>query len=343
LGIARRRDKKQANIEASREKTRQQEVDANTFEVIARQWHSTHKDGWNAKHAATILRRFELHVFPSIGSVPVAQITKSQVADVLTAIVEHGTVEIAKRIKQIIRQVLEYARDKELIDAIPMGKMVKLIPKRKAKPMPAITEDPKRIGEFMRAVHAYQGSFVVCCALKLLPLLATRTGEFRAAQWSEFNLDDGLWTIPASHRKLPKDDKEDPDNVHLVPLSRQAVEILRDLHQLTGMGKHVFPSARGDVRPMCENAINTAIHAMGFKGEMTGHGVRAMFSTSLNDQGFNPDAIEAQLAHSEKNAVRAAYNRGDYMEERTRMMQHWADYLDALRQGADVIPIHRKA
>jgi len=338
-----KRDKKQAKVKATREKTRQQEVDANTFEVIARQWHGTHKDGWSAKHASTILRRFELHVFPFIGSVPVAQITKAQVADVLTAIVEHGTVEIAKRIKQIIRQVLEYASDKGLIVAIPMGKMDKLIPKRKAKPMPAITKDPKRIGEFMRAIHAYQGSFVVCCALKLLPCLAVRSGEFRQAEWSEFDLDAALWTIPANHRKLPKDEKENPDNVHIVPLSKQAVSILRDLQQLTGTGKHVFPSARGDSRPMSENAINAAIHAMGFKGEMVGHGVRAMFSTSLNEQRFNPDAIERQLAHGEKNAVRAAYSRGEYMEERTIMMQHWADYLDGLREGADVIPIGREA
>jgi len=320
----------------------QESVDANTFEVVARQWHSTHKKNWSDKHATTILRRFELHVFPAIGSVPVAKLRKSQVADVLTSIVEHGSVEIAKRIGQIVRQVLEFASDKGLIDAIPMGSVKTLIPARKAKPMAAIIE-PKRIGELMRAIHAYQGTFVVCCALRLLPLLAVRSGEFRTAEWCEFNLDDAMWTIPAAHRKLKKAAKENPDNVHLVPLSTQAVATLKELHQLTGRGRHVFPSARGDARPMSENTINVALHAMGFKGEMVGHGVRAMFSSSLNEQRFNPDAIERQLAHAEKNAVRSAYNRSDYMDERVEMMQHWADYLDGLRTGADVIPIKRKA
>jgi integrase len=336
-----KREKQQANIEATKQKERQQEIDANTFEVVARQWHSTHKGNWADKHAKTILRRFELHVFPFIGSVPVAQLHKSQVADVLTAIAGHGTVEIAKRIAQITRQVLEYASDRGLIDAIPMGNTKTLIPARKAKPMPAIT-DSKRIGALLRAIYAYEGSFVVCQALKLLPLLAVRSGEFRTAEWSEFDLAGALWTIPAAHRKLTKAAKENPENVHLVPLSKQAVSILKDLQQLTGRGKHVFPSVRGDSRPMSENAINVAIHAMGFH-DMVGHGWRSVFSTSMNEQGFNSDAIERQLAHTEKNAVRAAYNRADYMPERKQMMQQWADYLDGLRDGADVIPIGRKA
>jgi len=317
-------------------------VDANTFEVVARQWHNTHKDGWADKHASTILRRFELHVFPAIGSVPVAKLHKSQVADVITAIVDHGTVEIAKRIGQIIRQVLEYASDKGLIDAIPMGNTKNLLPRRKVKPMAAIIV-PKRIGALLRAIYTYEGSFIVCCALRLLPLLAVRSGEFRAAEWCEFNLDDAVWTIPAAHRKLKKADKEDPDNVHFVSLSKQAVAILKDLHQLTGRGRHVFPSVRGDARPMSENTINAAIHAMGFKGAMVGHGWRAAFSSTLNEQGFNVDAIERQLAHGESDKVRGAYNRAEYWAERVTMMQHWADYLDGLRTGADVIPIKRKA
>lgn len=278
-------------------------------------------------------------MFPFIGSVPVADLKKTQVADVLTAIAERGTIEIAKRIGQITRQVLDYAADRGLIDAIPMGNTKNLIPSRKAKPMPAIT-DSKRIGELLRAIYAYEGSFVVCQALKLLPLVAVRSGEFRTAEWREFDLEGGLWTIPAAHRKLVKSAKADPANVHLVPLSTQAVAILKELQQLTGAGRHVFPSVRGDVRAMSENAINVAIHAMGF-ADMVGHGWRAVFSTSLNEQGFNPDCIERQLAHTEKNKVRAAYNRGDYLAERKKMMQHWADYLDGLREGADIISIKR--
>jgi len=314
---------------------------ANTFEFVAREWHDLHKSKWSDKHAFTILRRFELHVFPLIGAVPVAQLSKSQVANTLTAIARHGTLEVAKRVAQITRQVLEYACDKDIIDNIPIGRTKNLLPTRKAKPMPAITE-PKRIGEFMRSVYAYEGTYVVCQALKLLPLVAARSGEFRKAEWPEFDLDGALWTIPAMHRKIPSDDKRDSANVHLVPLSRQAVEILRELKLLTGNGRYAFPSSAGKNRPMSENAINDAIHRMGYKGEMVGHGVRAMFSTSMNTQGFNPDAIERQLAHKEKDAVRAAYNRAEYLSDRTRMMQHWADYLDGLRNGADVVPLHSR-
>ncbi|MBN4073314.1 site-specific integrase [Mariprofundus ferrooxydans] len=280
-------------------------------------------------------------MFPLIGAVPLAQLTKSQVANALTTITQRGTLEVAKRIAQITRQVLEYASDKEIIDNIPMGSTKNLLPRRKAIPMPAITE-PKRIGEFMRSIYAYQGSFVVCQALKLLPLVAARSGEFRNAEWPEFDFDNALWTIPAMHRKIPKDDKLNPANVHLVPLSRQAVAILRDIQQLTGNERYVFPSFAGRGKPMSENAINDAIERMGYKGEMVGHGVRAMFSTSMNAQNINADAIERQLAHKEKDAVPAAYNRAEYFPDRVRMMQQWADYLDGLRLGADIIPLHRQ-
>jgi len=319
----------------------EQAIEANTFEVIAREWHSLHLSRWSAKHAKTIIRRFELHVFPVIGDIPVAKLTKSHVADLLTNIVKRDTLEIAKRIGQITRQVLEYASDKGVIDAIPMGNTKNLLPARKAKHWPAITE-PKRIGEFMRSIYAYQGTFVVCQALKLLPLVSARSGEFRYAQWSEFDFEAALWTIPAMHRKLPLAEKEDPANVHLVPLSKQAIQILKDLKQLTGNAKYVFPSQRSDDKPMSDDAINDAIDTMGYKGEMVGHGVRTMFSSSMNEQGFNPDAIERQLAHKEKNAIRAAYNRAEYLSERTQMMQHWADYLDGLQQGADIVSLHCK-
>jgi len=166
-----------------------------------------------------------------------------------------------------------------------------------------------------------------------------RSGEFRTAEWREFDLEGALWTIPAAHRKLVKTAKADPANVHLVPLSTQAVAILKELQQLTGTGRHVFPSVRGDVRPMSENAINVAIHAMGF-ADMVGHGWRAVFSTSLNEQGFNLDSIERQLAHTEKNQVRAAYNRSDYLDERKKMMQHWADYR--MRVGAYRVLFNRE-
>jgi len=336
-----KQEDKQDRIAEQAMKKAEQDALSNTFEVVAREWHDLHRVTWTDKHASTTLRRFELHVFPMIGAIPVAQLTKALVANVITKIGRTGKLEMAHRVAQITRQVLEYAADKEIIDNIPLGRTKNLLPRRKAVPMPAITE-PKRIGEFMRSIYAYDGTYVVCQALKLLPLVATRSGEFRNAEWPEFDLEDALWTIPAMHRKILKEDKLNPANVHLVPLSRQAVEILRDIKLLTGSGRYVFPSFAGKGEPMSENAVNDAIERMGYKGEMVGHGVRAMFSTSMNAQGFNADAIERQLAHKEKDAVRAAYNRAEYWEERTRMMQHWADYLEGLRLGADVIPLHRK-
>jgi len=324
-----KKETKQEAIDQSKQIEEKRVIDTNTFEFVARQWHKTRQNRWSPKHAFTIMSRFQQHVFPFIGSTPVAALNKTQIATVLTNIADRGTIEIAKRIGQIIKQVLEYGSDRGLIDAIPMGNIANIIPARKAIPIPAIT-DPVRLSELLKAIYMYDGSFVVNQALKILPFFAVRSGEFRAAEWCEFDLDGALWTIPAAHRKLNKDAKADPSNVHLVPLSTQAVALLSELHEFTGHGKYVFPSSRGDSRHMSENTVNVAIHNLGFTG-MTGHGWRSVFSTTMNEQNFNPDAIERQLAHVETNSVRAAYNRSEYLPERIKMMQHWADYLDGLR------------
>jgi len=309
---------------------KQDQIKGVTFEDVAREWYGVNEPGWTKKHAVTTMRRFELHVFPSIGGVSVVQLNKIQVAGVIKSIVSRGTIEIATRINQNVRKVLEYACDSGYIESVPMGNTKNLIPARTVKPMPSIT-DATRIGDVMRAIYAYSGTYTVCQALKVLPLLAVRSYEFRHAGWKEFNFDDAIWTIPASHRKLSKAQKEDPRNFHLVPLSKQAVILLKDLQGLTGRCRYVFPSSRGDSRPMSENTVNVALQTMGFKGELVGHGFRAMFSSVMNEQGFNRDAIERQLAHKERNAVRAAYNRAEYLEERVEMMQKWADCLDELR------------
>jgi len=305
--------------------------DKNTFETVARRWHKVRQNKWSDRHAATIIHRLDMHVFPSIGKVPVLQLNKIMVADVLAPIADRGTTEIAHRVAGYVRNVLEYAVDFELIEYIPMAKTSNILPPHKSTPMKAIT-DPVMIGDFLRASYEYRGTYVVRMALKLLPLLACRTGEFRLSYWTEFNLDNAVWTIPAAHRKLKKAQKEDANNIHYVPLSIQAVVLLRELQGFTGRGNHVFPSSRGDSRPMSENTVNSAIKNIGFGDVMVGHGVRSMFSTAMNPKGFNPDAIERQLAHKEKDTVRDAYNRAKYLEERTRIMQAWADYLDGLRE-----------
>lgn len=196
----------------------------------------------------------------------------------------------------------------------------------------SITE-PKAIGELLRAIDGYSGSLVTKCAIRLAPLVFVRPGELRKAEWSEFKLDDAEWRIPAARMKMREQ--------HIVPLSTQAVAILSELHPLTSSGRYVFPGARTNGRPMSENAVLAALRRMGYtKDEMTGHGFRSMASTLLNEQGWNRDAIERQLAHAERDGVRGAYNYAEYLPERRKMMQAWADYLDKLKTGADVIPLH---
>lgn len=200
--------------------------------------------------------------------------------------------------------------------------------------MAAITE-PKKITELLRAIDGFQGTFVVKCALDFLPLVFVRPGELRFAEWSGFDLDECLWTIPAAKMKMKWD--------HLVPLSRQAVEILQELHLLTGGGKYVFPSIRTNTnRPMSENTINVALRRLGYsKEEMCAHGFRTMASTRLHEMGWKTEVIEFQLAHADKNKVRGVYNRATYLEDRKKMMQAWADYLGSLKNEKTVIPLRR--
>jgi len=214
------------------------------------------------------------------------------------------------------------------VDGVPIGNLKKVLPKAVPVKMPAIT-NPKELGELLRAIDGYQGHITTRLALKLLPYLAVRGGEFRHAEWMEFNLDDAVWVIPASHRKQKRAKQQDAANTHTVPLCKQAVALLRELKQYSH-GNYLFSSIRTTTRPMSENTINAALAQLGYKNRMVGHGWRSSFSSLMNQQGFSADAIELQLAHSLK-GVRSRYNRGDYLEERRELMQHWADYLDGLR------------
>ena len=188
----------------------------------------------------------------------------------------------------------------------------------------------------MRAIAGYSGSNITRYALQLAPLVFVRPGELRKAEWSEFDLEKAEWRIPAHKMKMKA--------VHIVPLSTQAVSILQELHAVTGKERYVFPGARGNDRHMSENTINAGLRRLGYAvGDMTGHGFRSMASTLLNEQGWNRDAIERQLAHAERDDIRAAYNYAEHMPERRKMMQAWADYLDKLKAGAEVIPILQSA
>ena len=308
---------------------------ANSFAVIAEEW--------LAKQAATMAPAtmakarwtFNDLVFPWIGNRPIAEIDPPEMLKLLQRIEERGAHETAHRTKQRCGQVFRYAIATHRAKHDPTSDLRGALTAAKVEHRPAIT-DPAKIGELLRAIDGYTGSFVVRCALRLAPLVFTRPGELRKAEWAEIDMDAALWRIPAERMKM-----REP---HTVPLAPQAVAILRDIQPLTGSGRFVFPSARTTSRPMSDAAVNAALRRMGFdKDTMTGHGFRALASSRLNEMGWAPDIIERQLAHAERNKVRAAYNRAQYLDERKRMMQGWADYLDALRAGGDVVPFKRKA
>jgi len=243
-----------------------------------------------------------------------------------------GAIETAHRTLQNCGQVFRYAVASGYADRDISGDLRGAIPPTKEKHHASVT-DPKDVAALLRTIESYAGSFVTMCALRLAPMTFVRPGELRHAEWGEIDLDKAEWRIPAEKMKMREQ--------HIVPLSRQAVAILRELHPLTGAGKYVFPSVRTQARPMSENTVNAALRRLGYaKDEMTGHGFRSMASTLLNEMGWNRDAIERQLAHAERNSIRAAYNFAEFLPERRKMMQAWADYLDKLRAGAKVTALH---
>jgi integrase len=310
-----------------------------SFEEVAREWFASFSvaKGWADSHSATVIRRLERDIFPWLGSRPIGGITALELLTTLQRVEKRGALETAHRIKQVCGQIFRYAVARGRAPHDPSAALRGALPPVREVHHAAITE-PAQIGGLLRAIEQYQGSFVVRCALRLAPLVFVRPGELRQAEWSEFDLDgaEPVWRIPAEKMKSRVE--------HLVPLSRQAVAILRELQPLTGEGRYVFPNGRGWQRPLSENGITAALRRMEYRSEqMTAHGFRTMASTLLNELGWSPDAIERQLAHSERNEVRAAYNRAEFLGERRRMMQAWADYLDGLRQGGTVIPLRHRA
>lgn len=304
-----------------------------SFEEVAREYHAKYSPNWTENHAVKILTRMERDIFPWIGNKTLREITALDLLTVLRRIEARGVLETTHRIKQYCGQVFRYGIATGRADRDPSADLRGALPPVKQKHHPTIT-DTKQIGELLRAIDAYQGSFTALCALKLAPLVFVRPGELRHAEWQEIDLDKQEWRIPAAKMKMRE--------VHIVPLSRQAVAVLQEIQPLTGHDRYVFPSERGKVRPMSENTVTAALRRMGYaKGEMTGHGFRSMASTLLNEQGWHRDAIERQLAHAERDNVRAAYNYAQHLPERRKMMQAWADYLDGLKKGADVVPIRK--
>jgi len=275
---------------------------ANSFEVIAREWHAKQSATWVDLHASRIMLRMENDIFPWLGSRPIADISAKDFLSTVNRIVDRGATESAHRVLQNCGQVMRYAIATGRAERNPVADLKGALPSVKQTHHASITE-PQAIGGLLRAMDAYNGSLVTKCALRLAPLLFVRPGELRQAEWSEFDMDGGQWNIPAEKMKM-----REP---HLVPLAPQAVAILRELHPLTGRGRYVFPSARSPQRPMSNNAVLSALRRMGYATEeMSGHGFRAMARTVLDEVlHFRPDYIEHQLAHAVKDPNGRAYNR----------------------------------
>ncbi|HEX2671171.1 MAG TPA: integrase arm-type DNA-binding domain-containing protein [Polyangiaceae bacterium] len=330
-------------IDPSSDRQGQKAAREHTFESVAREWLALQeKPAAHTTQAAlapsTLAKtRYQLEslLFPEIGSHAIADIDAPRLLAALKKVENRGTHDTAHRTKQLAGRVFRYAIATGRAKHDPSGDLRGALAPVVVQNYAAITE-PIRIGQLLRAIYDYQGQPTTVAALKLAALTFVRPGELRRAEWSEFDLDAAEWRIPAERMKM--------GDAHIVPLAPQAVEILLRLQTITGDGRYVFPSLRTRARPLSDNAINAALRRLGYgKEEMCGHGFRALASTCLNEQGYAPDLIELQLAHVERNKVRAAYNRATRLAERRTMMEQWARYLDGLRAGAKVVPLKRSA
>lgn len=344
-GLAEARDKRSAarkllaaGVDPSEQRKAERaagiERSANSFEVVAREWHANQSKAWVEEHASRIMLRLENDVFPWVGTRPIKEIGAKELLTTVNRVATRGAVESAHRVLQNCGQVFRYAIATGRAERNPAADLKGALPPVNETHRAAITE-PAKIAPLLRAIDEYSGSFVTKCAMKLAPLVFVRPGELRQAEWSEFDLEVGEWNIPAARMKMRQP--------HMVPLAPQAVAVLRELKALTGRGRYVFPGYRSRARPMSNNAVNAALRRMGFgKDEMSGHGFRAMARTVLDEVlHFRPDYIEHQLAHAVRDPNGRAYNRTAHLVERRKMMNAWAVYLDALREGANVVSIRR--
>jgi integrase len=291
----------------------------NTFEVVAREWHQNRLAKWTPLYGKKTLSRLEMHVFPRLGTRPIADITPHELLSAMRKIEERGA-DIAHRVLQICGQIFSYAVITQRAPSNPAASL-------RGALTPWVKTNhayikPNELKEYLTNLEAYEGALQTKLAMKFLLLTFVRTGELRGAAWSEIDLDKAEWRIPAERMKM-----KDP---HTVPLSRQAIAILKELQPITGQWKYVFPNQHKPAGYMSENTILYALYRMGYHSRATGHGFRSTASTVLNEHGFPPDVIERQLAHGERNSVRAAYNHAQYLPERRKMMQWWADYIEEL-------------
>jgi integrase len=322
------------SVERKARKLRQRLAAENSFESVAREWYAKQLHTWVPKHADDVLRRFEINAFPFIGARPIAEIEAPELLEMSRKIEKRGAHDLAHRLMQACGQVFRYGIAtgvcKRDVAADLRGALTPHVKKHQA------AVRPEEVPALLRAIDTYaeQGDKQTMYALQLLALTFVRTNELIGAEWSEFDNGAALWIVPAARMKMGAE--------HIVPLSAQALAILAELKALAGNSRFVFPGRNRD-KPISNNTMLFALYRLGYKGRMTGHGFRAVASTMLNEQGYRPDVIERQLAHCERDEVRGAYNRAEYLTERVKMMQAWSDYLDKIKAGAEVIPLHGHA
>jgi integrase len=328
------RDHRDPGAEKQAAKRAAKIANANTFEAVAKEWHGKAKNAWDSAHAARVWRSIEKDLIPDLGTRPVTAIDAPELLAVLRKIESRGRHETRQRAQQRAGAVFRYAIATGRAQRNPAADFGgdAFTPPRVTH-RAAVTE--KELPTLLEKISAYDGEPTTRLALKLLLLTFVRTAELRGAEWSEIDTDAAEWRIPAERMKM-----REP---HVVPLSRQALAVLEELRPLTGGGRYLFPQRKDGERIMSENTLLYALYRLGYHSRMTGHGVRAVASTILNESGFKPDVIERQLAHAERNKVRAAYNRSSYLPERRKMMQQWANMLDSFAKGGDVVPLKRRA
>jgi len=317
--------------------------EGDTFKAVALEWYAKQAPQWSPSHAERSRRQLERDLFPVIGARPIADIHAMELLAALQKVEERGALETADRVLMLARQIWDYWLPTATVQQrnITEGLKGRLTPYR-GKTFAAIV-DPLRFGELLRAIAGYKGGVIVRTALQLAPLLYQRPGNLRMMEWEELSLDDALWKIPSAKMKRTKLEKEQGED-HWVPLPTQAVDLLRSLQPVTGHGRYVFPGERSHDRPISDNSVRSALYALGFGKDQTWHGFRASARTMMVDQlNLDPLAIEANLAHAVKDANGRSYNRTQYLKQRFEQIQAWADYLDKLRKGADVITLPQRA
>ncbi len=319
---------------AKKEEARREVMLANTtFEGVAREWHSKQEKRWTPKHAAKVMTSLENNIFPYLGTRPIADITPAELLDVLRVIEHRGALDLAASVLQRCGSVFRYAIASCRLTKNPAADLKGALAPPVRRHFSSLNKED--LPDFLKKLDQYDGYKTTQLAMRLLMLTFVRTGELRGARWDEIDIENKLWRIPAKRMKMGVE--------HLVPLSDQAVGVLEELKPITGRCELLFPGRSSISKPISENTVLYGLYRMGYHGQATGHGFRSTASTILNEMGFPSDAIERQLAHGEKDKVRAAYNRALYLDKRTDMMQEWADYLDSMKSNPGrVVPINRQ-